>query len=178
MAAINPIPERTINYRVYDTRNGNAMIGIATVDLPDLEAMTDTVSGAGIAGEVDSPTLGHFGSMTLTINWRTITGDATRLNAQRVQELEFRASQQINDAARGELKTQAIRIVTRCTPKNLSMGSLEVSAASDSSSEFEVTYLKIFIENRETVELDKYNFKYVVNGEDFLKPVRRDLGMD
>lgn len=176
MASINPIPERTINYRVYD--DSNAVIGIATVDLPDIEAMTDTVSGAGIAGEIDSPTLGHFGSMTLTINWRTITGDASRLNAQRVHALEFRASQQINDAANGELRTQAVRIVTRCTPKNLSLGSLEVSATTDSSSEFEVSYLKIYIDGRETLEIDKYNFKFSVNGEDFLRQVRRDLGIE
>lgn len=176
MATINPIPERTINYRVYD--DANAVIGVATVDLPDIEAMTDTVSGAGIAGEVESPTLGHFGSMTLTINWRTITGDATKLNAQRVHHLEFRSSQQINDAGAGELRTQQIRIVTRCTPKNLSLGSLEVSATTDSSSEFEITYIKIFIDGRETVEIDKYNFKFVVNGEDFLRQVRRDLGIE
>lgn len=176
MATINNIPERTVNYRVYDA--DNALIGVATVDLPDIEAMTDTVSGAGIAGEIDSPTLGHFGSMTLTINWRTITGDASRLNAQRVHQLEFRSSQQINDAANGELKTQPVRIVTRCTPKNLSLGSLEVGAATDSSSEFEVTYLKIYIDGKETVEIDKYNFKYAVGGVDFLRQVRRDLGIE
>lgn len=176
MATINPIPERTINYRVYD--ENNAVIGVATVDLPDIEAMSDTVSGAGIAGEIESPTLGHFGSMTITINWRTITGDATRLNAQRVHALEFRASQQINDAANGELKTQPVRIVTRCTPKNFGMGSLEVGAATDSSSEFEVSYLKIFIDGKEVLEIDKYNFKFAVNGEDFLAQVRRDLGIE
>lgn len=176
MASINPIPERTINFRVYD--DSNAVLGVATVDLPDIEAMSDTVSGAGIAGEVDSPTLGHFGSMTLTINWRTITGDAAKLNAQRVHHLEFRASQQINDPARGELYTQPVRIVARCTPKNLSLGSLEVSATTDSSSEFEVSYLKIFIDGKETIEIDKYNFKFAVNGEDFLRQVRRDLGIE
>lgn len=174
--SINPIPERTINYRVYD--DTNALIGIATVDLPDIEAMTDTVSGAGIAGEIDSPTLGHFGSMTLTLNWRTITGDATRLNAQRVHALEMRASQQINDAANGELRTQSVRIVTRCMPKNLSLGSLEVSATTDSSSEFEVLYMKIFIDGKEVVEIDKYNFKYAVGGVDFLRQVRKDLGLE
>lgn len=174
--AINPIPERTINYRVYD--DANNVIGIATVDLPDLEAMTDTISGAGIAGEVDSPVLGHFGSLTLTINWRTITGDAARLNAQRVHALEFRSSQQINDAGQGSLSTQPVRIVTRCVPKNFSMGSLEVGATTDSSSEFEVTYIKIFIDGREVLELDKYNFKFVVNGQDFLRSARRDMGME
>lgn len=174
--AINAIPERTINYRVYD--EDRALIGVATVDLPDIEAMTDTVSGAGIAGEVDSPTLGHFGSMTLTINWRTITGDAAKLNAQKVHALEMRASQQVNDAATGELKTQPVVIAARCMPKTLSLGSLEVSAGTDSSNEFEVSYLKISIDGREVIELDKYNFKYVANGVDYLQAVRRDLGIE
>lgn len=174
--AINPIPERTINYRVYD--DANALIGVATVDLPDIEAMSDTISGAGIAGEIESPTLGHFGSMTMTINWRTITGDAARLLGQRVHALELRSSQQVNDAAAGELLTQAVRVVVRATPKNLSMGSLEVGATTDSASEFEISYIKIFIGGVPTIELDKYNFKFVVNGEDFLASVRQDLGLE
>ena len=172
----NPAPERLINYRVYDS--GNNLIGVATVDLPDLEAMTDTVSGAGIAGEIDSPVLGHFGSMTTTINWRTITGDATRLAAQRVHALEVRGSQQIHDAGTGEYKTEPVRVVMRCVPKNLSMGSMEVGSTTDSASEFEVTYLKVFVGGKERIELDKYNFKFVVAGNDLLASVRRDLGMN
>lgn len=172
---INPIPERTNNYRVY--HGPAALIGVATVDLPDLEAMSDTISGAGIAGEVESPTLGHFASMTLTINWRTITGDAAILAAQRAHPLEFRSSQQIHDAGTGAVLTQPVRIVTRCTPKNFSLGSLEAGAGTDSSSEFEVSFMKIYIDNRPTIEVDKYNFRFVVNGEDFLASVRADLGM-
>ena len=42
-------PDKTINYRVY--KDGNNQLGIATVDLPDLSYMTDTISGAGFAGD-------------------------------------------------------------------------------------------------------------------------------
>lgn len=51
MEGSNKVPERLINYRVYN--ESNALLGIATVDLPEIQAMSDTVSGAGIAGEVD-----------------------------------------------------------------------------------------------------------------------------
>ena len=68
----NSIPERLINYRVYN--EANALMGMATVDLPELQAMSDTVSGAGIAGEVDSPVLGHYQAMSSTFNWRTLKG--------------------------------------------------------------------------------------------------------
>ena len=36
----NSIPERLINYRVYN--EANALMGMATVDLPELQAMSDT----------------------------------------------------------------------------------------------------------------------------------------
>ena len=173
---INPIPERTINFNVYD--DSSALLGIATVDLPDIEAMTDTVTGAGIAGEVDSPTLGHFGSMTLTINWRVPVGDVTKLQAPKTHHIEMRASQQINDPALGEVLTQSFRVVTRCQPKTLSLGSLEPSAAADTSTEFEVSYIKIFIANVEVLEIDKYNFIFKINGVDYLQNVRRDLGIE
>lgn len=172
---INPIPERTINYRVYD--DFGALLGVATVDLPDIEAMSDTISGAGIAGEVETPTLGHFGSMTATINWRTITPDAMRLAAQRMHALELRSAQQVTDAGAGEVLSQAVRVVLRGTPKNTSLGSLEVGAATDSSTELEVSYLKIYIANSPVLEIDKFNFVYVVDGVDYLAQVRRDLGM-
>lgn len=57
----NVVPEKLINFRAYN--DGNDLLGVTDVQLPSLDAMTETVKGAGIAGEVDSPVLGHFGSM-------------------------------------------------------------------------------------------------------------------
>lgn len=172
---INPVPERLINYRVYLA--GNTLAGIATADLPDIEAMTDTVSGAGIAGEVDSPILGHFASMALTLTFRTLTKDAVKLNAQKSHAIELRGSQQIYDSGTGEYKTEAVRISVRGITKRAGLGSFEVGSTTDSELEFELTYMKIFIDNEETLEIDKYNYKYVVDGVDYLAGVREDLGV-
>lgn len=171
----NPVPERLINYRAY--LEGGALAGVATVELPDIEAMTDTVSGAGIAGEIDSPILGHFGSMTSTITFRTITDDGMRLSAQKSHALEFRGSQQVYDAANGTYFTVPVRVAMRAIPKRTGLGSLEVGSTTDSENEFELTYLKIVIDNVDRIEIDKYNFKYVVNGVDYLASVRDDLGL-
>ena len=173
---INPVPERLTNFKVYQ-EGVIDLIGIATVDLPDIEVMTDTVSGAGIAGEIDSPVIGHFGSMSLTINWRTIQGNATALNAPRAHHLEFRGSQQVYESATGTYFSVPVRVVAKCVPKNFSMGSLEVGATTDSSSEFEVMYLKVFIANIPRIEIDKYNFKFEVDGVNYLAGVKADLGM-
>lgn len=172
---INPVPERLINYRVY--LEGNNLAGVATADLPDIEAMTDTVSGAGIAGEVDSPILGHFSSMGLTLTFRTITDDGIKLAGQKSHAIELRGSQQVYDAGNGSYETIPVRISVRGIPKRNGLGSLEVGSTTDSEVELELTYMKIFINNVERLEIDKYNFKYVVDGEDYLASVRDDLGL-
>ena len=43
----NTVPEKLINYKVY--LDGSDMVGLADVELPNFEAMTETIKGAGIA---------------------------------------------------------------------------------------------------------------------------------
>ncbi|MGN1149404.1 MAG: phage major tail tube protein, partial [Sutterella sp.] len=168
----NRIPERLINYRVYG--EGNDLLGVANVELPSLEAMSDTVSGAGIAGEVESPILGHYGSMTVKFTWRTITAEMTQLAVQKAHALDLRGSQQIYDASLGEYSTVPVHIALRATPKTVSLGSFEVGSTTDSETEFEVLYLKITVDGKEVAESDKYNFVSRFNGEDKLASIRKD----
>lgn len=175
MAGTNQIPERLINFRVY--RDGNDLLGAANVTLPNLEAMSDTTSGAGIAGEVETPVLGHYGSMTVTIQWRTITGDVTTLARQESHALDIRGSIQVNDASLGKLVTVPVKLTIRAMPKNVTLGSFEVGATTDTETELEVTYLKLDINGETRVEIDKYNFIASFGGEDALATVRKDLGI-
>ena len=66
----NKIIERVVNAAVFN--EAGKFLGIASIDLPQIQAMADTVSGAGIAGEVESPVLGHFQARTTTFHWRSI----------------------------------------------------------------------------------------------------------
>ncbi|MCR5256982.1 MAG: phage major tail tube protein [Desulfovibrio sp.] len=175
MANTNPIQEKLVNFRVYN--DANDLLGIATVDLPELSAMTDTVSGAGIAGEVDSPVLGHFQAMSLTLHWRTVEAVAMTLAEQRAHHLEIRGSQQQYDAGSGNYTTVPVRIVCKGVPKTTSLGSFEPGSGTDSSSEFELNYIKIVVAGKERLEIDKYNYICRIGGADFLKSVRADLGL-
>ena len=175
MAGNNNIPERLTNFKVYN--DNNDLLGIATVDLPELAAMTDTVSGAGIAGELDTPVIGHYQSMTVTINWRTVEKQAAELVSPQAHVLDIRGSQQVYDAASGKYQSVAIRAYMQAIPKTLSLGSFEVGATTDSSSEFEVLYIKLSVDGKEVVEIDKLNFVARFNGEDKLAEVRKNLGM-
>lgn len=171
----NQVPERLINFRVYN--DSNDLLGVATVDLPELESMTDTVSGAGIAGEVETPVLGHYSSMTTTITWRTLEQAAMSLSAQKAHAIDVRGSQQVYDAANGEYTTKAIRVSMRVVPKNVSLGTLEPGATTDTEQEFEVLYLKVFIGGKSVCEIDKYNYIAKFGDTDTLASVRANLGL-
>ncbi len=172
----NQIIEKLISFRVY--KDAKDLIGVATVDLPEIQAMSDTVSGAGIAGEVDSPVLGHYQSMTCTLHWRSMEPEAAALAEQKAHALELRGSQQVYDAANGEYSTQPIRMVLRAIPKNFSLGSFEVGSAQEAETEFELTYLKILVSEKEVAEIDKYNYIAKFGGNDVLASVRKDLGLN
>lgn len=171
----NPVPEKLINFRVY--RDGTDLLGTSDVELPSLEAMTDTVSGAGIAGEVDSPVLGHYGSMTLTLNWRTTTKNQTILARPGAHHLDLRGAMQVYDASDGEYKSVPLKVVVKAVPKNTGLGNLSVGSNQEGSTEMEVNYLKVWVDGDERIELDKYNFICKVDGTDFLADVRQNLGL-
>lgn len=172
---MNQVPEKLINFRVYE--DGVDLLGIADVELPSIEAMTETVKGAGIAGEVESPVLGHFGSMTCTINWRTIVRPIISLAEPRTHNLDFRGASQIYNAASGQYRTQSVKVSVRALPKKTGLGKLDVGANTDSSNEFEVVYLNLMIDGSKVVEIDKYNYICYINGTDYLKEVRQALGL-
>lgn len=170
------LPENMINYMVY--LDGSVLIGTANIELPSLDALTEKVKGAGIAGEVEAPVIGHYDVLTLGIQWRTITADAISLVAPQAHALDFRGSQQVYDSAAGSYSTVPVKVVVRAMPKKTSLGKMIVAGQTDTKNEFEVTYMKVYIDGNETLELDKYNFIFIVDGTDYLADVRSDLGLD
>lgn len=171
----NKMAEKLINFRVYN--EGQDLLGVADVDLPDIESMTDTVKGAGIAGEVDSPTLGHYAAMSCTINWRTATKAAVSLIKPKAHQIELRGAVQVYDSALGTYDTVAQKFVLKAVPKKLGLGKLDVGVTQGTSSEFEITYIKILLDGKEVFELDKYNYICKIDGEDFLAGTREALGL-
>lgn len=171
----NQIPERLINFNVYG--DDNTLYGVATVELPTLTAMTDTIKGAGIAGEVESPVLGHFASMTTKITWRTIEAAALTLSRQEAHAVEVRGSQQVHDAANGKYSTVAVRASMRIVPKTVTLGTFEPGATTGTEQEFEVLYIKLYVGGKEVCEIDKYNFISKFGDTNALDSVRSDLGL-
>lgn len=152
-------------------------VGYADVTLPDIQAMTETIKGAGIAGEIDAPVIGQFQSMETEINWNTVCAGAMRLNAPVTSLLTCRGSQQVYDIDSGRSVTKPLTVVMKIQPKGLGLGKLEAAAKTDTSSKYEVFMVKVLIEGREWLLLDKVAYIFRVDKEDYLEGVRGDMGI-
>lgn len=170
----NVIPEKSINFSVY--LNGEDMLGVAEGTIPALEAMTSEVKGAGVAGTVESIVLGHFNSTTFSLTWRTVTNNFMKLYDHTTNDLELFAALQRYDAGLGEYKTEQLHVYMKAITKSSTPGNLVVGDNMDTQTEFEVVYMKIELDGKERVELDKFNYIYKVDGIDRLAEVRIALG--
>lgn len=167
--------EATIIYQVY--LDGYALLGTVQADLPEVQAITTEVKGAGIAGTIDSPVKGLFQGMSMTLNFRTVTPDFKKIQKQQAHHIELWAAVQTQDPATGKYGAVQHKFITRATPKNLTPGKLSMGETQDRTIEFEVTYFKEVFGNDVIMEIDKYNMIYVVDGEDLLQEARDAIGM-
>lgn len=166
-------PERLTSFNAYN--DGNKLIGVVDVELPELSYMSESISGAGIAGEIETTVLGMVESMKTTLTWRTITKAASVLSAPRIHAIELRGSQEIFDSGAGTKFSQPVRIALRVQPKRYAGGSFEVGTSTGSENEFEVTYYKLILDGETTIEVDKYNFICFIDGTDYLADVRNQI---
>lgn len=169
------VPEKLINFRAY--MDGDDLIGVTDVTLPNLEPMTETVKGAGVAGEVDSPVLGHYGSLEVELNWRTLYKAPAEIFTPKGITLDLRGANQIWDSSAGEWEVQSVKVVVQGMPKGLDLGKLDVGTTSDTSTTLEVVYLKLTVDSKDIIEIDKYNFIDKRSGTDYLSDVKTALGI-
>lgn len=169
------IPDRIVNYNGF--LDGYMLLGMADVELPNITPMMETLSGAGILGEVETPLLGHIEAMEATINWRTVTKDAIRLAAPGTHRVDFRVSQQSYATAKGQIESRPFRVCMGLMNKEFGLGKLEPNATADSGQTFSVAYLYVYLDNKKLIHIDQLASKFEIDGVDYLKDYRKHVGM-
>ena len=164
-----------INFTVYEA--SVEYVGMAQAPLPDLTALTQSISGAGIAGNVESVILGHFDAMTLGLNFRTVTDQSVKLSEPRRHTIDLRVAQQDEDVVAGKVVVRAVKHILVVIPKSDKGGSVAPAAPSNGSGEYAVRYWATYIDGKKVREVDQLNFICYVNGTDYLADVRKALGM-
>ncbi len=175
LAITNPIPAVLTNAKIY--REGLDQLGVGNLELPAFEAMTESITGLGIAGEMEMPVKGHFKSMSVKLTWNTINDNAVSLLEPKAHHLDIRGSIQEYDPGTGLFVDKPVKVVVRSLPKSNGIGKWEPGKKMDPETTLEVAYLKLWMNGQERVEVDKFNFIFRINGQDMLADVRKNLGM-
>lgn len=168
------IDETIIGFSVYE--DSVEYIGESEVALPEISLIAEEVTGAGIAGKIESVILGATEAMTLTLNFRTVTSNAISLHEPRKHNIDLRVAQQQTDTVKGITEVVKVRHCLQVTPKKLNPGKVASASAAEVSGEYAVSYFATYIAGRKVLEIDPLNYIYEVNGKDYLKDVRAALG--
>jgi P2 family phage contractile tail tube protein len=175
MKTANPLPQLLIGFRAY--KDDTDLIGVVDIELPEFKAISTEVAGAGVAGKVDAPVLGHFDPMSMTLNFRAWTKNVMELAKPKAHQMDLRGSIQVYDAGKGEYEPVAVQIVAKAMPSNTGPGKYTTGEAMETKVEMSIMYIKIRLNDEDHIEYDPFNYIFKVGDEDFLEKVKADLGL-
>lgn len=171
---MSKIDEIIVNYAIYE--DATECLGTAEVTFPELSSLTEEISGAGIAGKLESVIIGHLEAMTATFSFRTVTAAAVKLNEPRIHNIDCRVAQQNYNTVTAQMGTGAVKHIMKMIPKKFAPGKAAAASAADASGEYAVRYYAMYLDGELVTEVDPVRFIYKVNKIDYLADVRKALG--
>lgn len=167
-------PEAYIDFEVYE--GAVNFCGISKVSLPDIAFLTQTITGAGIAGNIEAVLTGMVEAMTLGLNFRSVTDAATKLMSPVKHQLDLRVAEQYWDTNAVSKDVMADKYVMVVIPKSTKPGTVAPASAADTSGEYSVYYYAAYKDGKTLWEIDPFNYRCEIDGIDYMEPVRRALG--
>jgi hypothetical protein len=171
---MSKLDEGVITCALYE--NSTEYYGVAEVTPPNVEFITNTISGAGMAGEYDEVIIGYLKSMSVGIKFNTFEEKAMKLLTPVDHTLDLRVAQQYRDNTAGNVGVQTIKHIMVVRPTKLSPGAVKPASTTDASGDYSVSYWAMYIDGVKQMELDPLNFKCIINGTDYLADVRAAIG--
>ena len=166
----NIIPEKIVNFNVYT--KGDKHIGMGEeMELPSIKMKSSTLAGAGIGGEIDSPTMGQLESMEQELKYNALYSTATTLMKPNEEvEITLRGAQQVRTRS-GGFSYKSMRVVMRGMVKEVNLGTVKKGEPTGTSVKLELHAIKVEVDGVTVYVVDKLNEKFVVNGEDMMAPI-------
>jgi phage tail tube protein FII len=149
------IPNHVANYSIF--KDGRRLIGLADVTLPNMQNLNDPLKGSGIFGEIEVPIQAHFQSMTVILNWLTITDDAIFATIQDGAQLDAWSAVQAHDSGTGQIIHEGWRFIMTTLPKSFNVGKLEVGTKGEAISEYELVGITGKHNDQVVFDLNKEN---------------------
>ena len=151
------IDQSVINFAVYE--DSVEYLGMSKVTLPDVTFLTQSISGAGVGGNVEAGILGHLEAMTLGLEFRTTTPQSVQLSELRRHSIDLRVANQYEDPVAGTVEARKEKHIFVVVPKSTKGGTIAPATPTSGSGEYAVRYWATYI-----------------NGVDYLAGVRAALG--
>lgn len=168
------IPDKINNFNVYtgNVSTASKLIGVTDeVTLPNFESASETLSLAGMAGEIDSPAVGQFKSVSIDITFSNIARTSLELAASDSKPIILRGAQEFINPETSEKSFKNRTITVRGMTKAIDYGKLKKGGYGEPKITKEVTYYKEVIDGETITEIDKFNGKAIVGGVDLTKDV-------
>ena len=129
-------PEAYIDFEVYE--DSVSLVGIANITPPDITFLTQTITGAGIGGNIEAVLVGMVDIMTLQMSFRSVTDAASKLLAPRKHLLDCRVAEQYWNTTNAAKEVQADKFIFLAVPKTTSPGQIAPASASAASGQYTV----------------------------------------
>jgi P2 family phage contractile tail tube protein len=168
------IPDKINNFNVYfeTASDANKLIGVTDEQtLPNLQSMSESINLAGMAGEVDSPTVGQFQSAEFTITFSNIAKSSLEIAARDNVPLILRSAQEFIDPENSGKSFKQRTITVRGMTKAINFGTLKKGGYGKPSITKELYYYKDEIDGEVVAEVDKFNGKVIMAGQDLTKDI-------
>ena len=167
-------PEAYIDFEVYE--NGKNFLGVSGATLPNINFLTQTITGAGIGGNVEAVLTGMVDAMSLTLNFRSAMDAAVSLMKPEKHNLDLRVAEQYWETAGAGKEVAADKYVLVVMPKNFAPGAVAPASAADVSGEYSVYYYAGYKDGKQLWEIDPWNYICKIGGKDYMAEVRKALG--
>lgn len=167
--------QSVLGFRVYEDKND--FLGAAEATMPDLNAMSQAFSGAGIAGSIDGIIPGFFEAMSLGLKFNSTTKSVIKLSEPRRHNLELRAVQLYEDSTAGVISNRQFKHVFIGIPKSTKGGTIAPAQVQEVNVELAIRYWATYIDGERVLEIDQLNYICFMNGVDYLEEHRKALGL-
>ena len=166
--------DRLITFTVF--ANGSEEFGVAEVTLPDLEYITDTIKGGGLAGELEVPTLGQLKAMKSSITWRLVEKSLSKFARQDYHQVEFRGAQQTENTETGALEVSTVSVQMGGWVTKTGFGKFTNTETTGSTTEMSLNALKVEVDVQVLHNIDVMNGVCIIDGVDYWAAIRKALG--
>jgi hypothetical protein len=173
MSSSKRVNEGTISFSVFV--GSTEYIGAAQATLPEITLKTETISGAGLAGEYESVFTGQTNPLNLSLQFKGLNRDVVRLMSQNNNIIELRPVAQVRYVG-GTPQKAGWKHIFSTEAKNLNAGDIVPGSPQNVTIQFAVYRWEAFENGRSMLEIDKLNFIHRVAGVDLLEDVRKMMG--